>query len=179
MRVPSGDHTGSLSSKFLSLVNGSSFFVLTSKRYRCVARCRREVTLHVLLEMIAVDDDGLGQLSSALPGALLAELVGVLLVANAHFQHEPAAVRRPHVTRNVFLHAGKLAGFSSQPVEQPHLLSWHPRAARKETTDISRPDSSAENCRPPARWSTARCAFPPNSPSRWRSSACPLRDPRW
>ena len=76
-----------------------------------------------------------------LPGASVAELVGSPPGRNAHFQHNSIAVRRPRVTGNVFLYAGKLARFSSQPVEQPHLSlgSGRPRGKKRQIFPVRTP----------------------------------------
>ena len=76
-----------------------------------------EVALAVLLEMIAVDDDGRRRLP--LPALHLFGLVGRVLFA--HDENEPPAVRRPGVAADPALDLGQPPGLAAPPVEQPDL----------------------------------------------------------
>ena len=84
-----------------------------------LVRLGGEITVLVVLEVIAVDHDGLGRV----PGA------GVRC---SHHQQDPLAVGRPREARNFAAAMGELTRLPAVPVQQPYLERGIGRARRQE-----------------------------------------------
>jgi hypothetical protein len=130
-----------------------------------------EVTLLVLLEVIAVDDDGRRRLALP-PFLLLGFLVRVLVTDD---EGDARAVGRPLELGNAALDLAHLAGLAATSIEQPDLrpllLLLGPRDATNAST--SHRGSTAETT-PSGDEVSCRRALPSHSRSRRRRSACPL-----
>ena len=83
----------------------------------------RDVALDVLLEAIAVDDDGLGLLFVFVVLALFFFGFGLEVFGDGEQQF--FRIRRPFVGGEISLYLGQLASFATAPVEHPDLAALH------------------------------------------------------
>ena len=83
--------------------------------------CAAEISLDILFEVIAVDDDGLRLLFLLVFLVVLRVFVGVVIGADG--QEKLLAVGRPRVRAKVPFDLRELSRFSAATVEHPHLCT--------------------------------------------------------